>query len=140
MNKFMQQAIEEASKSVCLRSHVGAVVVRNDKIIARGYNSAVGNIEPCLKTGCIRNKLNIKHGERREVCRYICAEQYIVSEAARCGNSLDGSIIYVTTFPCNVCSKLLVNAGIKEIIYLKDYPDIMAKEFLKEVGVPFRQI
>lgn len=140
MNEYMQEAIKQREKSTCLRSKVGAVVVKDNKIIAYGYNNAVGGIKPCTEIGCIRDRLHIKHGERREVCRYICAEQMIVSEAARNGLSLDGGIVYVTTFPCVVCAKLLVNAGIKEIVYLNDYPDEFSKEFLREVGVPFRQI
>lgn len=138
MNKYMQEAINQSEKSTCLRAKVGAVVVKDDKIIASGYNNAVGGIKPC--TECIRDQLHIKHGEKREVCRYVCAEQLIVSEASRTGKSLDGGVVYVTTFPCVVCAKLLVNAGIKEIVYLKDYPDKYSKLFLEEAGIPFRKI
>ena len=100
----------------------------------------VGGINDCAEMGCIREKLNIPHGERREVCRAICAEQLAVSEAARNGISLDGAIAYITTFPCHICSKLLVSSGINEIVYDKDYNDELSRQFLMEAGVNFRKI
>lgn len=138
--EYMKFAKEQAEKSTCLRQKVGAVIVKDGKVIAQGYNNPVGGIEPCTKVGCIREKLNIPHGERREVCRYICAEQLAITEAARNGVDLDGSIAYITTFPCHVCAKLLVSSGISEIVYDSDYPDELSKTFLKEAGVDYRQI
>lgn len=140
MNKFMEIAIKESEKSSCLRKKVGAVIVKDDEVIARGYNNPVGGIKPCTEIGCIRDELHISHGERREVCRYICAEQLIISEAARKGIDLEGGVCYVTTFPCHICSKMLVSAGVKEIIYLENYPDDLSKQFLKEAGIPYRKI
>lgn len=137
---YMKKAYEQANKSVCLRAKVGAVFVRDEKIIAQGYNNVVGGIKPCSEIGCLREKLNIPSGERREVCRNICAEQLAISEAARNGIELDGSVAYITTFPCHICSKLLVSSGVKEIVYDKDYPDDLSKNFLMEAGIKVRKI
>ncbi len=137
---FMDKAYEQAEKSVCLRAHVGCVIVRDNEIIAQGYNNVVGGIRPCKEIGCLREQLHIPSGERREVCRNICAEQLAISEAARNGVDLDGSIAYITTFPCHICAKLLVSSGIKEIVYDTDYPDELSKNFLKEAGLKVRKL
>lgn len=138
--EYMDKAYEQASKSICLRAHVGAVFVKNNKIIAQGYNNVVGGIRPCLEQGCLRNELKIPSGERREVCRSICAEQLAISEAARNGIEIDGSTAYITTFPCHICAKLLVSSGIKEIVYDQDYPDALSKRFLAEAGTKIRKL
>lgn len=137
---YMEKAYEQANKSTCLRAKVGAVFVRDGKIIAQGYNNVVGGVRDCREIGCLRDKLNIPSGERREVCRNICAEQLAISEAARNGVETDGSIAYITTYPCHICAKLLVSSGIKEIVYDKDYPDELSKNFLKEAGVNIRKL
>ena len=116
MNEYMKEAIKQSEMSTCLRRRVGAVVVKDGRIIGKGYNNQVGGIKPCTEIGCIRDNYDLRHGERRELCRYICAEQVIISEAARRGESLDGGIIYITSYPCSICAKMLVSAGIKKII------------------------
>lgn len=138
--KYMNAAYEQAKKSSCVKAKVGAVLVIDDEIIAQGYNNMVGGIKGCIENGCIRNKLNIQSGQRREVCRAICAEQLAISEAARNGIKIDGSIAYITTFPCHICAKLLVSSGISEIVYDQDYPDELSKEFLKEAGTKTRKL
>ena len=137
---YMNKAYEQADKSYCLRAKVGCVIVKNGEIIAQGYNNMVGGINDCSESGCIRDILNIPSGQRREVCRAICAEQLAISEAARNGVELDGSIAYITTFPCHICSKLLVSSGISEIVYDKDYPDELSQNFLEEAGIMIRKI
>lgn len=137
---YMDKAYEQADKSYCLRAKVGCVIVKNGEIIAQGYNNMVGGINDCSESGCIRDILNIPSGQRREVCRAICAEQLAISEAARNGIELDGSIAYITTFPCHICSKLLVSSGISEIVYDKDYPDELSQNFLEEAGIMIRKI
>ncbi len=137
---FMDEALTEEAKSTCIRRKVGCVVVKDNKIIARGYNRQTGGIKPCTIVGCIRNEFHVKPGEKREICRYICAEQVVVSDAARLGISLDNSVIYVTYFPCSICAKILVNAGIKKIIYLNDYPDKISKDFLDEANIPYEKL
>ena len=138
--KFMDKALLEEEKSDCIRRKVGCVIVRDNEILIKGYNRAIGGIKPCSEVSCIRNKYHIKAGEKREICRYICAEQIAVSEAAKKGISLDNSEIYVTYFPCSLCAKILVNAGVKKIIYLRDYPDDIAKDFLDEANIPYKKI
>ena len=137
---YMDMAYEQAEKSVCLRAKVGAVLVLNGKVVAQGYNNMTGGINDCAEVGCIREKLNIPSGTRREVCRAICAEQLAISEAARNGVEIDGSTAYITTFPCHICAKLLVSSGVTEIVYDKDYPDELSQTFLKEAGVEIRKI
>ena len=138
--EYMEKAYEQAEKSVCLRAKVGAVFVKDGKIIAQGYNNMTGGINDCSEVGCIREKLNIPSGHRREVCRAICAEQLAISEAARNGISLDGSVAYITTYPCHICAKLLVSSGVSEIVYDKDYPDELSQNFLMEAGTNIRKI
>lgn len=137
---YMEQAYKQANMSMCIRNKVGAVLVLNGKIIAQGYNNTTGGVKDCSEVGCIRDIMKIKHGERREVCRAICAEQLALTEAARNGEKTDGSTAYVTTFPCYICAKMLVSAGIKEIVYDNDYPDELSKNFLNEAGVEVRKI
>ena len=136
MDKYMEEAIRQSEMSTCLRRKVGAVVVKDDKIIAKGYNNQVGGIRPCTEIGCIRDNYNLRHGERRELCRYICAEQVIISEAERRGESLDGGIIYITSYPCSICAKMLISAGIKKIISGGEFEDELTLDFVKEVGIP----
>lgn len=138
--KFMDEALKSEEKSDCIRRKVGCVIVRDNQVLVEGYNRPVGGIKSCSEVGCIRNKYHIKAGEKREICRYICAEQIAVSEAARLGVSLNNSTIYVTYFPCSLCAKLLVNAGVKKIVYLRDYPDDLAKAFLDEANIPYNKL
>lgn len=137
---YMDEALKEEEKSDCIRRKVGCVVVRDNEILIKGYNRAIGGIKPCSEIGCIRNEYHVKTGERREICRYICAEQVAVSDAAKRGVSLDNSTIYVTYFPCSICAKILVNAGIKKIVYLKSYPDNLAKTFLDEANILYHKL
>ena len=137
---YMDMAYEQAEKSTCIRAKVGAVLVKDGLVVAQGYNNVVGGIRDCRDVGCIRDILNIPSGTRREVCRAICAEQLAISEAARNGVEIDGSIAYITTFPCYICAKLLVSSGIKEIIYDEDYPDETSKQFLMEAGIKVRKL
>ncbi len=137
---YMDKAYEQAEKSGCTRAKVGAVFVLDGKIVAQGYNNVTGGIRDCRSVGCIRDEMKIPHGQRREICRAICAEQLAISEAARNGVELDGSIAYITTFPCHICSKLLASAGVSEIIYDNDYPDDLSKNFLTEAGIKYRKL
>ena len=137
---YMDMAYEQAEKSVCLRAKVGAVIVKDGLVIAQGYNNVVGGVRPCQEVGCLRDELKIASGTRREVCRNICAEQLAISEAARNGVELDGGIAYITTYPCHICAKLLVSSGVSEIVYDKDYPDELSRNFLAEAGTKIRKI
>lgn len=124
-----------SKRSTCLRRKVGAVIVKDKRILSTGYNGAPSMIEHCAVTGCLREKLKIPSGERHELCRGLHGEQNAFLQAALHGTSLKGSVLYSTTQPCIICAKMIINAGIKEIVIRGDYPDAMAKEFLKKAKV-----
>jgi len=132
---FLSIAKLVATRSTCLRRQVGAVIVKGKQVLATGYNGAPSGIEHCDKIGCLREKLGIPSGERHELCRALHAEQNAFLQAAKHGASLEGSTLYITTQPCSICAKMIINVGIKKIIIEGDYPDELALEFLKEAGV-----
>jgi len=127
-------------RSTCLRRGVGAVLVKDKNILATGYNGAPRGISHCAETGCLREKLNVPSGERHELCRGLHAEQNAIIQAAYHGVSIRGADLYSTTFPCVICSKMLINAGIKRIFYDEGYPDELAKNMLEEAGIELIQI
>lgn len=135
---FMQIAHLVAQRSTCLRRHVGAVIVKDKRMLATGYNGAPSGLEHCLEIGCMREKLGIPSGQRHELCRGLHAEQNAIIQASLYGSSVKDSIIYVTNQPCIICAKMLINSGIKEIIIAQGYPDKMAMEFLKEAKIKLR--
>ena len=132
---FLSIADLVATRSTCLRRQVGAVVVKNKQVLATGYNGAPTGIEHCDKAGCLRNELKVPSGERHELCRALHAEQNAFLQAARHGTNLNGAALYVTTQPCSICAKMIINAGIKRIVMAGDYPDEFALQFLKEAGI-----
>jgi len=123
------------TRSTCLRRQVGALIVKDKRILASGYNGAPVGCKHCAEVGCIRNELNIPSGQRHEICRATHAEQNAIVQAAYSGTSIKGATMYVTTQPCVLCAKLCINAGITKIIFRGDYPDELAMELLKEAGV-----
>lgn len=137
---FLEMAKLVSKRSTCLRRHVGAVIVKDKRILATGYNGAPSGLEHCLDIGCLREKLNVPSGQRHELCRALHAEQNAIIQAAVHGTPLKGSILYLTNQPCIICAKMIINAGIKEIVTAGDYPDEMAKEFLKQAGVSLRKM
>jgi dCMP deaminase len=137
---FTKAAHLVSERSTCLRRHVGAVLVKDKQILATGYNGAPSGISHCEETGCLRQKLEVASGQRHEICRGLHAEQNVLLQAAYHGVSVKGSILYITNAPCVICAKMIINAGIKEIIISGDYPDKMAIDFLKEAKVKVRKI
>jgi len=137
---FLQLANLVSKRTTCLRRGVGAVLVKNKKILATGYNGAPSGLKHCIEIGCLRDKLNIPSGQRHELCRGLHAEQNVLLQAALYGVSTSDSILYITNQPCIICAKMLINAGIKEIVISGDYPDKLAREFLKEAKVKIRNI
>lgn len=128
-----------AKRSTCLRRQVGAVVVKNRRILATGYNGTPSKISHCRDAGCLRIKLNIPSGQRHELCRGLHAEQNALLQAALYGISVEGSSLYITNQPCLICAKMIINAGIREIVISDGYPDKMAQDFLKEAGITIRK-
>jgi len=135
---FLDIASLVSTRSTCLRRKVGAVLVRDKRILASGYNGAPSSIEHCSIAGCVREKLKIPSGERHELCRGLHAEQNAFLQAALHGTSLKDAILYSTIQPCIICAKMIINAGIREIVYRGAYPDKMAMDFLKAAGVKLR--
>lgn len=136
---FMEMAYLAASRSTCLRRKVGAVLVKEKHVLSTGYNGPPKGLKHCNETGCLREELHVPSGERHEICRGLHAEQNAIIQAAVFGVSIKNSVIYVTNTPCVVCAKMLINAGVKEIIYDGDYPDSLALEMLHESNIHLRQ-
>lgn len=129
-----------ARRSTCRRRRVGAILVRNKRILATGYNGAPTGLPHCLDIGCLREELGISSGERHELCRGLHAEQNVIIQAAYHGVSIKGATLYCTNLPCSICSKMLINAGISEIVYQEGYSDPMAQEMIKAAGVKLARI
>lgn len=136
---FMDITRRVATRSTCLRRAVGAILVHDKRIIASGYNGGPSGLAHCLDIGCLREKLGIPSGQQHELCRGIHAEQNAIIQAARYGVSIDGAVLYCTTQPCTQCTKMLINAGIVEIVYAEGYPDDLARELLDESGIIVRR-
>ena len=137
-NRFMTLTKEIAKWSSCLRREVGAIIVKNNRILATGYNGAPQDIMSCKERNtCLRNELNIESGTHAEICYAIHAEQNAVIQAAKMGISIDGATIYVTHRPCSVCARILINAGIKRVVYDVDYPDDFTLKLFKQANVEF---
>lgn len=137
---FLEMAKLVAKRSTCLRRSVGAVLVKGKRILATGYNGAPAGLKHCIDMGCMRQKLKIPSGERHELCRALHAEQNALIQASLYGISVAGSILYATNQPCVICAKMLINAGIKEIVIAAGYPDKMAADFLKQAKIKIRKI
>jgi dCMP deaminase len=129
-----------AQRATCLRRKVGAILVRDKRIISTGYNGAPSRISHCLEVGCLREAQGIPSGERHELCRGLHAEQNAIIQAALQGVSVEGATLYCTNQPCSICSKMLINAGIVGISYAEGYADALASTLLAEAGIPVRQI
>ncbi len=124
-----------ATRSSCLRRHVGAVLVKDTRVIATGYNGAPAGVTHCEVTGCLRQKLNVPSGERHELCRGLHAEQNAIIQAALYGVSTEGATIYCTTKPCSICTKMIINAKLSKIVYEEYYNDSLADELLKDTDI-----
>ena len=136
--RFIDMAEVVGSWSSCYQEnrHVGAVIVKDKRIVATGYNGAPSGVVSCKDKGeCLRKKLNIPSGTRHEICFAVHAEQNAIAQAARLGTSVAGATIYVTHQPCTICTKMIINAGITKVIYKNGYPDEFSLVLLKEAGV-----
>ena len=137
---FMEMAHVVAKRSTCLRRKVGAILVKDKHILSTGYNGAPKGHKHCSFEGCLREKQMVPSGERHEICRGLHAEQNVVIQAAVFGIPIKNSMLYCTNTPCVVCAKMLINAGVKEIIFSGDYPDDLAKKMLDESNIKLRKI
>lgn len=132
---FMEIVELIKSRSTCLRRQVGALITKDKRILATGYNGAPISCKHCAEVGCLREQYKIPSGQRHELCRAIHAEQNAIVQAAYSGISVRGATIYVTDQPCVLCAKMIINAGIDKVVFKGDYPDDLAMEMLMEASV-----
>ncbi len=139
---FMKMAFLVAERSTCLRHHVGAIIVKDKHVLTTGYNGAARNTDDCLTLGCLRNQLKIRSGERHEICRAIHAEQNAIIQAGVHGVTIEGATLFCTHRPCIICAKMIVNAGIKEVVTCDSYPDDynLVLELFEQADVKFKTI
>jgi len=136
---FMEMAQLISKRSTCVRRRVGAVIVKDKRVLTTGYNGSPKGTMHCEDLGCLRVQKNIPSGTMHELCRGVHAEQNAVIQAAYFGISIDGGTIYTTTYPCSMCAKILINAGIKELVYDDSYPDEMSEKLFSETNITVRK-
>ncbi|MHA1904072.1 MAG: deoxycytidylate deaminase [Candidatus Thorarchaeota archaeon] len=138
---FAEIADLVSTRSTCLRNNVGALIVKDSQILSTGYNGAPKGLPHCDELGgCLREKLDVKSGERHELCRGLHAEQNAIIQAAYHGVSVKDAKMYCTTRPCSICTKMIINAGITEVIFIEDYEDELAKELVGQSDLSFRKV
>jgi len=134
--RFMDITWVVAGWSSCCRRQIGAVIVKDNRIQTTGYNGAPAGIETCVEKGyCLREKMGIPSGTRHETCYAIHAEQNAIIQAAKMGIEIQGSVLYCTHQPCVICTKMIINAGIRRIVYSNPYPDDFSLQLLQEAGI-----
>ena len=136
--RFMELAEVISTWASCYQQDrkIGAVIVKNKRIVTTGYNGAPAGIKTCVERGeCLRKKLGIPSGTKHEICYAIHAEQNAIIQAAKLGISIEGATLYCTHQPCVICAKMIVNSGIAKVIYGEGYPDEFAMKIFEEAGV-----
>lgn len=129
-----------AKRSTCLRRQVGAVLVKDKRILATGYNGAPSGLPHCREVGCIRKDSEVPSGMRHELCRGLHAEQNVIIQAAYHGVAIRDATLYCTNRPCAICSKMIINAGVRRIYYEEYYEDQLSDQLLEEAGVEVRRL
>jgi dCMP deaminase len=137
---FMEIAHMVATRSTCLRRAVGAVLIKEKRILTTGYNGAPSGLAHCEEVGCLRELQQVPSGQRHELCRGLHAEQNAILQAALYGVPIAGATLYCTTHPCVVCAKMLINARIREVVITDSYPDKMSADLLAEAGITVRYL
>lgn len=132
---FMEIAQVVAKRSTCLRRQVGALLVKDKRILTTGYNGPPSGLAHCSEVGCIRQKNNVPPGQRHELCRAVHAEQNLIAQAALHGISVQRADVYCTHYPCSLCAKMLINVKVKRVIVLNHYPDELASKLFEEAGI-----
>ena len=133
----MEMAELARTRTTCIRRGVGAVIVKDHRVLATGYNGTPNGLTHCSEIGCMRAKMNIPSGQRAELCRGLHAEQNAIIQAACLGQSIEGSTLYCTTQPCAICTKMIINAGIKRGVIKERYPDELGQAMAAEAGLEF---
>ena len=137
---FLDIATVVARRTSCLRHTVGAVIVRDNRILTTGYNGAPSGMKDCLQLGCLRDELGIESGKNIEICRALHAEQNAIILAGHHGVILKGGTIYTTHFPCILCTKMIINSGIKRVVSIERYADAVSYSLLEEVGITYEVV
>jgi len=140
--RFMELTKSIANWSSCYQDNrkVGAIIVKNKRIITTGYNGAPAGLPSCAERGeCLRRKLSIPSGTQQELCYAIHAEQNAIIQAARLGISIEGATLYCTHQPCVICAKMIINAGISRVVYGEGYPDAFAVKLLNQSNIVFER-
>jgi dCMP deaminase len=132
---FLKMTMLVAERSTCLRHHVGAVLVRDRRVLTTGYNGAARGQKDCLELGCLRDEQGIESGTRHEVCRAIHAEQNAIIQASLHGVSTAGAAMYCTHSPCLICAKIIVNAGIERVVSFNEYSDKNTSDLFREARI-----
>lgn len=132
---FMNISEEVATRATCLKRQIGAVIVKNKQIVSTGYNGAPSGMKHASEVGCLRDQLQVPSGTHHELCRGLHAEQNAIISAARNGANINGATLYCTHMPCVICSKMIINAGIKRIVFKGYYPDELAVQMLTESNI-----
>ncbi|MCG9479515.1 MAG: cytidine/deoxycytidylate deaminase family protein [Actinomycetia bacterium] len=133
---FIAITKQVATRSTCLRRKVGAIVVKDKRILTTGYNGAPKGTRNCLEIGtCLREEMGVPSGQRHEICRGLHAEQNALLQAAYHGVQIKGGVIYCTTQPCVMCAKMIINTGIRTVYHLEDYSDPLSLELMGEAGI-----
>ncbi len=132
---FIEIAGVVAQRSTCLRRKVGAVLVKDKRLLTTGYNGAPAGLDHCLETGCLRQEMNVPSGQRHELCRGLHAEQNAIIQGAIYGVSIEGSDLYCTHHPCSLCAKMLVNANVRRVVLKDHYPDELAQQLFRQADI-----
>jgi len=132
---FMKLAALVGERSTCLRHNIGAIIVRDKRVIATGYNGSARGAPNCIEVGCLKDELGIKSGTGHETCRAIHAEQNAIIQGASHGIPVEGTTMYCTHTPCTICARMIVNAGIVRVVSYHDYSDESARVFLEKSGI-----
>jgi len=137
---FMNITFLVGERATCLRRRVGAIAVKEKRILATGYNGAPSGVAHCGEVGCLREQQGVPSGQRHELCRGLHAEQNVIIQAAMHGISLNGAEFYCTTQPCFICAKMLINCNISTVWYVEGYPDSLTEGIMKEANVSLIKI
>ena len=134
---YMNIAVQVSLRSTCMRRKVGAVIVKDNRILATGYNGAPSGLPNCIDNceRCYRSAHNIPSGQCLELCYAVHGEQNAILNALKTGEDLKGASIYVNTYPCSTCAKLIIQVGISNIYFVDEYENVFTKNMLEEAGV-----
>lgn len=140
-DQYFMDIVELVSlRSTCLRRKVGAVLIKDKRILTTGYNGVPTGIQHCSEVGCLRDRMNVPSGERHELCRGLHAEQNAIIQAALHGVSIKNATLYCTNHPCIICAKMIINSGITTVIYRDEYSDDLACQMFREADIEVRRL